>query len=41
MNTTGKVGAVGFLPVLFPFNSPLKIIRIDPDINEPVKDFVK
>ena len=38
MNTTDKVGAVGFLPVLFPFDSPLKIIRIDPDTNEPVRN---
>ena len=38
MNTTGKVGAVGFLPALFPLNSPLKIIRIDPDTNEPVRN---
>ena len=38
MNTTGKVGAVGFLPVLFPSDSPLKIIRINPDTNEPVRN---
>ena len=38
MNTTGKVGAVGFLPALFPLNSSLKIIRIDPNTNEPVRN---
>ena len=38
MNITGKVGAVGFLPALFPLNSSLKIIRIDPDTNKPVRN---
>lgn len=38
INITGKVGAVGFLSVLFPAAYPLKIIRIDPDTNEPVRN---
>ena len=37
-NITGKVGAVGFLSVLVPSGNPLKIIRIDPDTNEPVRN---
>ena len=37
-NTTGKVGAIGFLSVLFPPGLPLKVIRIDPDTNEPVRN---
>ena len=37
-NTTGKVGAVGFLSVLFAVAYPIKIIRIDPDTNEPVRN---
>ena len=37
-NTTGKVGAVGFLSVLVPAVYPVKIIRIDPDTNEPVRN---
>ena len=38
-NTTGKVGAVGFFPALVPAAIfPLKIIRIDPDTNEPVRN---
>ena len=35
---TGKVGAVGFLSVLVPAAYPLKIIRIDPDTGEPVRN---
>ena len=38
LNTTGKVGAVGFLSVLAPAVYPIKIIRIDPDTNEPVRN---
>ena len=38
LNTTGKVGAVGFLSVLVPAVYPIKIIRIDPDTNEPVRN---
>ena len=38
LNTTGKVGAVGFLSVLLPAAYPLKIIRIDTDTNEPVRN---
>ena len=38
LNTTGKVGAVGYLSVLVPAAYPLKIIRIDPDTNEPVRN---
>ena len=38
LNTTGKVGAVGFLSVLVPAAYPIKIIRIDPDTNEPVRN---
>ena len=38
-NITGKVGAVGFFPALIPSAAyPLKIIRIDPDTNEPVRN---
>ena len=38
-NITGKVGAVGFFPTLIPLAAyPLKIIRIDPDTNEPVRN---
>ena len=38
-NTTGKVGAVGFLPVIVPLSvQPAKIIRIDPDTNEPIRN---
>jgi len=37
-NTTGKVGAVGFLSVLVPSAYPLRIIRIDPDTNEPFRN---
>ena len=37
-NITVKVGAVGFFPALIPSAAyPLKIIRIDPDTNEPVR----
>ena len=38
LNYIGKVGAVGFLSVLFPSAYPLKIIRLDPDTNEPVRN---
>ena len=38
LNTTGKLGAVGFLSVLVPAVYPMKIIRIDPDTNEPVRN---
>ena len=38
LNYIGKVGAVGFLSVLIPSAYPLKIIRIDPDTNEPVRN---
>ena len=38
LNYIGKVGAVGFLSVLFPSAYPLKIIRIDPDTNEPIRN---
>ena len=38
VNTTGKVGAVGFLSVLIPHANPIKIIHIDPDTNEPVRN---
>ena len=38
-NITGKVGAVGFFPTLVPSAAyPLKIIRIDPNTNEPVRN---
>ena len=36
INITGKVGTVGFLPILLPAHS--KIIRIDPDANEPIRN---
>ena len=38
VNITGKVGAVGFLSVLVPAAYPIKVIRIDPDTNEPVRN---
>ena len=38
LNTTGKVGAVGFLSVLFPAAHPLKVIRVDPDTNELIRN---
>ena len=37
-NIPGKVGAVGFLSVLFASANPIKIIRIDPNTNEPVRN---
>ena len=37
-NITGKVGSVGFLSVLVPAAYPLKIVRIDPDTNEPIRN---
>ena len=38
LNNTGKVGAVGFLSVLVPAAYPLRIICIDPDTNEPIRN---
>ena len=39
VNTTGKVGSVGFLPVIFPWSNQIKkLIRIDPNSNEPIKN---
>lgn len=38
-NLTGeKVGAVGFVSVLFPFILPLGIVRVDGESGEPVRD---
>jgi len=37
-NFSNKVGAVGFVSVLFPFLLPLSIIRINRDTGEPMRD---
>jgi len=37
-NFSNKVGAVGFISVLFPFLLPLGLIRVDEDTMEPVRD---
>ena len=38
MNFCFRVGAVGFVSVLFPFLLPLSIIRINKDTGEPMRD---
>ena len=39
VNSTGKIGAVGFLPVIVPLSiQPSVIIRIDPDTNKPIRN---
>jgi len=37
-NISGKVGAVGFISVLFPMLFPLGIVAIDEDTREPLRD---
>lgn len=37
-NFSNKVGAVGFISVLFPFLLPLGLVRVDEETREPVRD---
>ncbi|XP_022179377.1 long-chain fatty acid transport protein 4-like [Myzus persicae] len=37
MNTTNKVGAVGFIPFIGEKFYPVTLIRVDPDTNEPIR----
>ncbi|XP_050054637.1 long-chain fatty acid transport protein 4-like isoform X2 [Aphis gossypii] len=37
MNTTNKVGAVGFIPFIGEPFYPVTLIRVDPDTNEPIR----
>jgi len=37
-NFSNKVGAVGFVSVLFPFLLPLGLVKVDEDSREPVRD---
>lgn len=37
VNTTNKVGAVGFIPFIGQSFYPVTLIRVDPDTNEPIR----
>lgn len=37
-NFSNKVGAVGFVSVLFPFLLPLGLVKVDEDTREPIRD---
>ena len=37
MVTAPRVGAVGFISVLFPFLLPLGLVRVDEETREPVR----
>jgi len=37
-NISGRVGAVGFVSVLFPFLLPLGLIQVDEETREPIRD---
>ncbi|CAH1283897.1 unnamed protein product [Diabrotica balteata] len=38
INVDGKIGAVGFIPLIISKFSPLRIIKYNEDINEPIRD---
>jgi len=37
VNTTNKVGAVGFIPFIGEPFYPVTLIRVDPNTNEPIR----
>lgn len=38
VNSTNKVGAVGFIPFIGELFYPVSLIRVDPETNEPIRD---
>ena len=38
VNFSNKKGAVGFMSRLFPFLLPFRLIRVDPETGEPLRD---